>query len=178
MFASGRGGAKISRPAPPVFAVPRFFLRGPALYPEPCPGPRFLRGTVWGPTIASQFHTANANFRRMLSDKHTPEIRRSGTKLTTISGAPERGICGGKRKRGTGRGEKKRSPAPPCSAVRGGDFLRGPGKSEAPRAPKRTLFWPSLPLKLSGQTLCILQTVSVFRVSIFEFFCLLLPIRK
>ena len=95
-----------------------------------------------------------------------PEIGISSRKLTTIcrapdgapqktgprngefaggseNGAPETAKTG-PRKCGApdgarGGAKKKRSPAPPRSAVRGGDFLRGPGKSGAPRAPKRTL---------------------------------------
>ena len=116
--------------APPVFAVPRFFLRGPALYPVPHPGPRFLRGTVRGPAIASKF-------------------RISGTKLSTISGAldsapqktgPRSGDLAGGSKNGAPDGarggvKKKRSPAPPRSAVRGGDFLRGPACPEANTTP-------------------------------------------
>ena len=54
-----------------------------------------------------------------------PAMRISGTKLTTISGAPQRGFSGGKQKRGPGNCQ---NGAP---EVRGGDFLRGPACPEA-----------------------------------------------
>ena len=77
---------------PPVFAVPRFFLRGPALYPVP----------------------------------------RNGD----LAGGSKNGARGGVK--------KKRSPAPPRSAVRGGDFLRGPACPEA----NTTLGSPLVPLSI------------------------------
>ena len=61
------------------------------------------------------------------SENGAPETAKTGPQKC---GAPD-GARGG--------AKKKRSPAPPRSAVRGGYFLQGPGKSGAPRAPKRTL---------------------------------------
>ena len=70
-----------------------------------------------------------------------PEIRISSTKLTTISGSPDcvpqkTGPRNGEFAEGSqngawGRVKTNRSPAPPRSAVRGGDFLRGPACPEA-----------------------------------------------
>ena len=72
---AGRGGGSFFfRPAPcPVFASPR---------KVPVPGPRFLRGTVRGPANCSQFRAGDAYFRRMLSNKHTPD--RQGWRIFTI----------------------------------------------------------------------------------------------
>ena len=61
------------------------------------------------------------------------------------NGAPETAKTG-PRKCGApdgARGGVKKKDPPPRSVVRGGDFLRSPGKSGAPLAPKRTLGFPN-----------------------------------
>ena len=63
------------------------------------------------------------------SENGAPETAKTGPRKC---GAPD----------GARGGVKKKDP-PPRSAVRGGDFLRSPGKSGAPLAPKRTLGFPN-----------------------------------
>ena len=80
---AGRGGGSFFfHPAPcpvrgPALPGPRFCnFRGPFFASPrkfPIPGPCFLRGTVRGPANCSQFRAGKANFRRMLSNKHTPD---------------------------------------------------------------------------------------------------------
>ena len=97
VFASGhagprifRGPAKNPRPAPHCGAGRGIFFFRPAL-----PGPRFrfppqiarsgarfLRGTIQGPANCSQFRAGDADFQRMLSNKHTPD--RQGWRIFTI----------------------------------------------------------------------------------------------
>ena len=101
--------------------------------------------------------------------------------MTTICGAPEQGICRGKRKRGpgnrkngapevwgpgrgTGRGEKKMipRPAPQCGAGRG--FFAGPRKIRGPACPevntshtagqgRKSIFFRPAPCPVRGPTL-------------------------
>ena len=75
----------------------------------------------------------------------------NGAPVTVKTGPRKCGAPDGAR----GGAKKKRSPTPPRSAmpVQGRDFLRGPGKSGALRAPKRTLgiresFAPFIPIEI------------------------------
>ena len=80
-FAPPRAPSRAPHFQGPVFAV----SGGPFSLPPrkfPVPGPRFLWGTVRGPANCSQFRAGDAYFRRMLSNKHTPD--RQGWGIFTI----------------------------------------------------------------------------------------------